>query len=158
MRRQRQKRESFQGVHVFSFSGCHNGCVERKMNRGISDVDGKMGFTCVLQETFLSSAKTSYAIKINYKTLSEYLPSPAKLFMSRARLVTGDKTVAGPGEKRFLQCVFFVLSSGRESEDNPGIPSGLFFKTVFTGLVQPKALTDSICSCSIYTNPKKKTS
>lgn len=75
------------------------------------------------------------------------------MFMSRARLVTGDNTVAGPGEKRFLQCVVFVLSSGSESEENPGIPSGLRFKAEFTGLVLSKALTDSIFSCPICTNP-----
>ncbi len=87
------------------------------------------------------------------KNYIKYLPSPAKLFMSRAKLVTGDSTVAGPGENRFLQCVFFVLSSGRESEESPGIPSGLLFKTGFTGLVQSKTLTDSISCCPICINP-----
>lgn len=65
------------------------------------------------------------------------LPSPAKLFISRARFVTGDRTVVGPGENRFRQCVVFVLSSGRPSEESPGILSGLLFRTTCTGLVAP---------------------
>lgn len=64
--------------------------------------------------------------------------------MSRARLVTGDSTVAGPGENRSLQCGVFVLNSGKQSEESPGIPSGLLFKTPISGLVLPKTSTDSI--------------
>lgn len=67
--------------------------------------------------------------------------------------MTGDSTVAGPGENRFLQCVVFVLSSGRESEESPGIASGLLFLKDLTGLVLPKTLVDSIFSCPICINP-----
>ena len=75
------------------------------------------------------------------------------MFMSIARLVTGDSTVAGPGENRFRQCRSFVLSSGSESEESPGMSSGLRFNAVLTGLVQPKTLTDSIFSCTVCINP-----
>ena len=48
------------------------------------------------------------------------------LFMLSARLVTGDSTVAGPGENRFfMQWLFFVLNSGSDNEEIPGSPSGL---------------------------------
>lgn len=78
--------------------------------------------------------------------------------MSRAKLVTGDSTVAGPGENRFLQCVVFVLSSGRVSEESPGIASGLLFKTELRGLVLPKTLVDSIFRCPICINPEDERS
>lgn len=58
--------------------------------------------------------------------------------------------MAGPGENRFLQCVFLVLSSVTASEESPGIPSGLLFKTVPEGLLLPK-LNESITSCPICT-------
>lgn len=72
------------------------------------------------------------------------LPSPTKLFISRAKLVTGERTVVGPGENRFRQCVFFVPSSGRPSEESPGIRSGLLLRTEGTGLVAPTPSIDSI--------------
>lgn len=72
------------------------------------------------------------------------LPSPAKLFMSRAKLVTGDRTVVGPGENRFRQCGFFVLSSGRLSAESPAMRSGLRSRRPFTGLVAPGPCIDSI--------------
>lgn len=68
-------------------------------------------------------------------------------------MVTGDRTVAGPGEKRFLQCEFLEFSSGRESEESPGIPSGLLVKPVLTGLALLKTFIDSIVSCPISINP-----
>lgn len=64
--------------------------------------------------------------------------------MSRARLVTGDKTVVGPGEKRFLQCAVLKPCSGSESDESPGIPSGLLFMAPLPGLGLVKALTVSI--------------
>lgn len=72
------------------------------------------------------------------------LPSPARLFISRARLVTGDRTVGGPGENRFRQCGFFVLSSGRLSAESPAMRSGLRSRRPFTGLVAPGPCIDSI--------------
>lgn len=65
--------------------------------------------------------------------------------MSRARLVTGDRTVAGPGgENRFRHCGFFVLSSGRLSAESPGMRSGLRSRRPFAGLVGPGPWVDSI--------------
>lgn len=54
------------------------------------------------------------------------------MFMSIAKLVTGDSTAVGPGENRFLQCDVLVLCSGREGKESSGIRSGLF---VLTGLI-----------------------
>ena len=66
--------------------------------------------------------------------------------MSRARLVTGDSTAAGPRENRVLQC-------GVESEERPGIASGLLFKTVLTGLVWSNRFTDSMAGCPAGVDP-----
>lgn len=67
-----------------------------------------------------------------------YLPSPARLSMSRARLVTGDSTAEALGENRPLHCGFLALNSGRDSEESPGMASGLLLEAPFTGLVLEK--------------------
>lgn len=58
--------------------------------------------------------------------------------MFRAKLVTGERTVAGPGENKFLQCELLPLTSGKVNEESPGIPSGLFLKATLGGLTLPK--------------------
>lgn len=81
------------------------------------------------------------------------LPSPAKLFISRARLVTGDRTLVGPGENRLRQWSFFVPGSGRSSGESPGRMPGLLFRTLLTGLVAPEPCIDSIAELQMLQKP-----
>lgn len=59
----------------------------------------------------------------------KYLPSTAKLPIFKARLVSGDNTSAVPRVKRLRQCEDAKPESspspGSESEERPGIASGL---------------------------------
>lgn len=89
--------------------------------------------------------------RCSYHTqLVSYLPSPARLSMLRARLVTGDRTCVGPGEKSFLliQGEAIIMS---DMEKNPEVLSGFLIKRLVTGLTSLVTF-----SKSIFNNNKKR--